>query len=99
MINLIEVSRYRDGGTSVWMDVEDKKNIKTLDDAFREMVTSSSNIYKRYYLDNRIESNTKGELFDKYPSDEGSQILDKSNFNFVTQEQLDRDDKIDQTLS
>jgi hypothetical protein len=34
----------------------------------------------RYFVDGRIRSKTKGELFDRYPSDKGAKILDQNNF-------------------
>lgn len=30
---------------------------------------------KRYFIDGRRNSPTKGEIFDRYPGDEGAQIL------------------------
>ena len=108
MINVIEVFKYRNCGTSVWVSIEDNEIVKSsndLNDVLRRSgfyIEGYSYSYakfykcKRYYLDNRIGSNTKGELFDRYPEYGGAELLDKSNFNFITQEQLDRDNKIDQ---
>jgi len=87
IIDIIEISRYRDGGTSVWVSVKDK---------YESLASSIVLICKKYYIDNRISSTTKGELYDRYPSDEGAKILDKSNYNFVTKEQIERDKKIDE---
>ena len=47
-----------------------------------------NDMYQQYYIDKRINSTTKGELYDSYPSDEGAQILNKSNYNFVTKDQI-----------
>lgn len=74
MIDLIKISVYKDGGTSVWVEASLKDSIKT--------VKEVQNCQK-YYLDKRIFSETKGELFDRYPSKEGAIILDKSQFNFL----------------
>lgn len=86
IIDIIEISRYLDGGTSVWISVEDFYSIKSESTTFYDVKDSL-----KYYLDNRIGSNTKGELYDGHPSYEGAKILDKSNFNFVTKEQIERD--------
>ena len=91
MIDIIEISRYRDGGTSVWISVEDFYSIKSESPTFLDVKDSL-----KYYLDNRIGSTTKGELYDGYPSDEGAKILDKSNYNFVTKEQIERNNRIDE---
>jgi hypothetical protein len=92
MIDIIQINLLRDGGTSVWVSTEDIKGIDMND------MISIWNIIKsdcnKYHIDYRIGSKTKGELFDRYPSDEGAQILDKSQFNFVTKEQILRDNKI-----
>jgi hypothetical protein len=64
----------RDGGTTVWINPEVRKNLKTIEEA---------NNAQKYYIDGRIGSKTKGELFDKYPSDEGAIILDKTQFVFL----------------
>jgi len=37
----------------------------------------------KYFLDGRIASKTKGQLFDKYPGDADAQILDLKNFELV----------------
>ncbi len=59
-----------DGGTSIWVSI----GAKTEED-YRNR--------EKYYLDNRNNSITKGELFDKYPSDQGAKMLNKNNFNFL----------------
>ena len=74
MKDLIKISICRDGGTSVWVEPSVKASIKTIKEA---------QDCKKYYLDNRIASKTKDELYDRYPSDEGAIILDKSQFNFL----------------
>lgn len=77
MKDIIEISRYRDGGTSVWIEPSVKSSLKTIEEA---------DSCQKYYLDNRINSTTKGELYDKYPNEEGAVILDKNNFNFIKAE-------------
>lgn len=74
MKDLIRVSIYKDGGTSVWIELSIKEGLKTIEDV---------RYCQKYYLDNRIGSTTKGELFDKYPGDEGATMLDKSEFKFL----------------
>lgn len=37
---------------------------------------------KIYCIDGRINSLTKGEIFDRYPGYEGAQQLDKNNFSY-----------------
>ena len=37
----------------------------------------------KYYLDKRIGSDTIGELYDRYPSDEGAVMLNKDEFEFI----------------
>lgn len=74
MIDIIKEGTYHDGGTSIWINPDVKKELKTIDDAKN---------CQKYYLDNRIGSQTKGELFDKYPGDKDAIILDKSQFNFI----------------
>jgi hypothetical protein len=66
-ITLIKINIYKDGGTSVWINKIDKTDFKNT---------------PLFYLDNRIGSTTKGELFDKYPDDENALMLDKTNFIF-----------------
>lgn len=89
IIDIIEISRYLDGGTSVWISVKDRYRVKTIKEAMD---------CKKYYLNNQIGSATKGELYDKYPSDKGAKILDKSNYNFVTIEQIERNNKINSII-
>jgi hypothetical protein len=74
MIDLIKLSTYLDGGTIVWIDPNVKMNVKTIEEAQN---------CQKYYLDNRMDSTTKGELYDKYPSHINAKILDKSKFNFI----------------
>jgi len=69
MKTLIKIEMYRDGGTTVYVEENDYPNIET----------DYSNI-TMYYLDKRIASKTRGEIFDKYPSEEGAIMLDKSQF-------------------
>lgn len=90
IIDIIQLSIYRDGGTTVWVSVEDRYVIKKAEDIEN---------CKKYYMDNRISSNTKGELYDSYPSAKGAKILDKSNYNFVTREQIERNNKIDKIIN
>lgn len=77
MKDIIEISRYRDGGTSVWIEPSVKASLKTIEEAEN---------CQKYYLDNRINSTTKGELYDRYPSKEGALVLNKNNFNFIKTE-------------
>jgi len=74
MIDLIKTSIIRDGGTSVWVRPEVKASVKTIQEALN---------CEKFYLDNRIGSSTKGELFDKYPGEEGAVMLDKTQYNFL----------------
>jgi len=74
MINLVKITVYRDGGTSVWVRPEVKASVKTIQEALDS---------EAFYLDNRIGSSTKGELFDKYPGKEGAIMLDKTQYNFL----------------
>lgn len=71
-ITLKLVSIFRDGGTKVFVDVNHPE-VKTIPEA---------EALPKYYLDNRIGSTTKGELFDRYPKEPKAVILDKSNFIF-----------------
>lgn len=73
-IKIEKVSVCLDGGATRWIEPAAKASIKTM-----EAVKSA----KHYYLDNRIRSTTKGELFDRYPGDEGAVILNKENFEFL----------------
>ncbi len=110
MIDIIEISRYRDGGTSIWIPLKDKNgqidtteilNLQSESEKIIRVKVINKIISKtnlKYYLDNRINSKTKGELYDRYPSDEGAKILDKSQFNFVTIEQLIRESKINDII-
>ena len=75
MVDLIKTSIFRDGGTSVWIELSIKNSLKTIEEAQN---------CQKYYLDNRIGSQTKGELFDNYPSHKDAKMLDKSQFNFIT---------------
>jgi hypothetical protein len=74
IIEIEKISIIKDGGTSCWINPDVRKSIKTMDDAKN---------CQQYYLDNRIGSKTKGELFDRYPGDSGATMLDKSNFKFL----------------
>jgi len=74
MVDIIKTSIFRDGGTSVWIELSIKNSLKTIEEAQN---------CQKYYLDNRIGSQTKGQLFDKYPSDKDAKMLDKSQFNFL----------------
>lgn len=73
-IDIKKIAVLRDGGTSVWINPEIQASIETLDDADNS---------QKYYLDNRIDSKTVGTLYDRYPSEKGAIILDKSKFNFL----------------
>lgn len=73
-IDIIKISIVRDGGTSVWIEPSIKAALKTIDEA---------DACQKYYLDNRIGSTTKGELYDRYPNEDGAVILDKTKFNFL----------------
>jgi hypothetical protein len=77
MKDIIEISRYKDGGTSVWIEPSVKSSLKTIEEADN---------CQKYYLDNRIGSTAKGELYDRYPNEEGALMLDKNNFNFIKNE-------------
>jgi hypothetical protein len=74
MTEIIKISVYRDGGTSAWIEPLVKESIKTVKQAKEA---------KKYYLDNRIGSMTKGELYDRYPSEKDAKILDKTKFRFL----------------
>lgn len=79
-MEFIELKRcgiYSDGGTTVWINSEIEKNLKSL----AEAITC-----QKYYIDGRFGSKTKGELFDRYPSNEGAMILDKTQFKFLENE-------------
>ena len=54
IIKVKEVSRYRDGGTTVFKSTKGKL----------------------YYRDSRIMTETKGKIYDRYPSDNGAKLLD-----------------------
>lgn len=71
MKKLIKIDVYKDGGTEVWIEYSVTQTI------------GGSESAKKYYLDYRIISTTQGELFDRYPGDEGAIILDKSEFEFL----------------
>lgn len=73
-IKLEKVSIYRDGGTSKWIEPSVKESLKTVEEA---------KIAAYYFVDNRVYSTTKGELFDRYPSNEGAILLNKNNFEFL----------------
>lgn len=73
MKTLVRINMYLDGGTSVWVEQNLKKEIKSIEEA--------RNIQK-YYLDGRVHSSTKGELFDKYPGDIDAKQVNKSDFIF-----------------
>ncbi len=91
MIDIIKIGRdpHLSGvGVEIWISVEDYHRID-------EKLDHNINIY---YLDDHYLSKTKGELFDKFPSDEGAKILDKSQFNFMTKEQLEREEKINNII-
>ena len=74
MINLVKISAYKDGGTTIWVRPEVKASLKTIEEAQN---------CEKFYLDGRIGSSTKGELFDRYPNKEGALILDKTQYNFL----------------
>lgn len=75
MIDIIKISNISDGGTTVWIEPRMKEIVKTIEEAQN---------CQKYYLDGRLGSGHKGELFDKYPSDKDAKILDKTKFNFIT---------------
>ncbi len=60
-----------------------------------QLPSDNDNITK-YYLEQTKDSPYKGELAALL--DSGGNILDKSQFNFVTIEQLQREEKINQIL-
>ncbi len=64
-------SILRDGGTKVYIEDGSEMGLKTIKDA---------QTIKRYYLDGRFDSPTKGDLFDRYPKEDGAIMLDKSKF-------------------
>ena len=83
-IDLIRISIYRDGGTSMWMTPNEKERLESFGrehgiDSLKSEIEKS----ERYFLDNRIRSTTKGMLFDKYPSDIDAKQVDKKNFNLI----------------
>lgn len=73
-IELIVFAIAKDGGTKKCIEKSVKESLKTIDDL--------RNV-KYYYIDGRIGSNTRGELYDRYPSDAGATILDKNLFNIL----------------
>lgn len=73
-IKIERVAAYADGGTTRWIESSVKASIRTIEEA-------KSAQY--YFVDNRFGSTTKGELFDRYPGDDGAVILNKENFEFL----------------
>jgi len=73
-IELIIVSIAKDGGTKKCIEKSVKEGLKTLEDARNA---------KYYYIDGRIRSKTRGELYDRHPNDEGAVILDKNLFEIL----------------
>lgn len=71
---LVMISTLRDGGSTIWIEESDKDSIKTIEDF--------DNI-QEYYIDGRIGSTTKGELYDRNPSKEGAIKLNKDEFEFL----------------
>lgn len=61
IIDVIEVERYRDGGTVKYIDA---KNVN-------------------YFIDWRIGSSSRGLIFDRYPSLDGSGVLENYKLNVV----------------
>lgn len=74
MKNLTLLGQFRDGGTEIYIDMETVLDPDS---------TESINKAKHYYLNNRIGSKNKGELFDYYPITADSMPLDKSQFNLI----------------
>lgn len=74
MKTLEKISVYRDGGTILYVEKlpKDKPHFLT-----------SLQTQPKYFLDGRFDSPTKGELFDRYPGDNGAKQVDKSQFIFI----------------
>ena len=72
-IQLFLVAISRDGGTKSYYEKSVLETIKTIEDAKNA---------PRYCIDGRFRSDTRGELFDRYPGEEGAIMLDKNNFEF-----------------
>lgn len=73
-IRLVRTSILRDGGTIQYMEESVKASIKTVKDVQNA---------KKYYIDGRFASHTRGELFDRYPKDEGAVQLNKDDYEFI----------------
>lgn len=71
---LREVSIIKDGGTIVLFDNTDYESIRIPQDVI---------LAKKYYIDNRIGSTTKGDLFGRYPSDKDAIKLNINNFEII----------------
>ena len=74
MTKLIKTSIYKDGGTTVLIEESVKNGLKTIEEAQN---------CQKYYLDYRIGTKTKGELYDKYPGDKDAKIVNKEDFEII----------------
>lgn len=77
-ITLQLIGIYKDGGTKFYIEEGSIKNLKIIIEV-KDL--------KKYYIDGRFKSPTKGELFDRYPSEEGAVLLDKSLYEFLNNKQ------------
>ena len=76
----------RDGGTKLYINPEEEvafeEEVKK-ESSFNQKVQQLYEDLPKYYIDGRISSETKGELYDKYPSAPDAKILDKSLFELI----------------
>lgn len=73
-ILLEQISMCLDGGTTIYVEPHVKENIKSIDEA-RDC--------QKFYVDHRIGTETDGELFDRYPDEEGAIMLDKTKYKLI----------------
>jgi hypothetical protein len=66
-IALIKQDFLLDGGTSIWIRAD----------------ADEKNPLEKFYLDYRIGSSTKGELYLNYPGNEGAVLLNKELYKFI----------------
>jgi len=77
-VELVRIGIHTDGGTMEYITKEDFLRTKTMSIG-NSIDVEDFNKMQRYYLDNRFNSLTKGELIDNYSS-ENAVILNKNNF-------------------
>jgi len=51
-----------------------------LDGGTRKYLGSDGNVY---YVDDRLQTTTKGEIYDSYPGNKDAKMLNKNDFEFV----------------